>query len=72
MSITRSRNVRHGKVVVWHGNKLVLAGCRSKRIAGVWTQASHVVILTDYDRTVTISLPEGLRVAGEATVAVVS
>lgn len=65
-----SKQIRHGDSCVWHGKKLVRASRRSKKSAGVWNNASNVVVIDLDDKTHRIKIPKGLRIQGEAEMAI--
>lgn len=65
-----SRNIKHGSVVAWRGNKLILASKRTKRPAGVFNQESKIKGFTIAGEIFSIYIPGGIRTNGEAVVKV--
>jgi len=64
--LKRSRNLRDGDLCMWHGDKLVKAGRRAKKWAGVWYDAHESEMLLPDKTRVTIKTPAGLVVFGHA------
>jgi len=66
-----SRNIRHGSVVTWRGDKLVLSGKKGKPIA-VFNLESEVTGFTVDGTPFHVRIPRGFRTFGEASVKVSS
>jgi len=62
-----SKNITHGSVVVWRGDKLILAGKRSKPI-GVFNTESKIRGFTLEGERFQFEIPRGIRTQGEALV----
>ena len=67
-----SRNVGHGSVVVWRGDKLILASRRTKYPVGVFNLDSQIKGFTLEDERFSFEIPRGVRTYGEAEVKSVS
>lgn len=62
-----SQNVTHGSVVVWRGDKLILASKRSKKIVGVFNFKSVIGGFTLRGEKFRVEIPQGIRTYGEAS-----
>ena len=62
----KSRRVRDGSIVQWHGTKLVCVGRRTKTILGVYQSAYALTMLTDAGRR-RFELPDGVVLSGRTT-----
>ena len=61
----RSKSVRQGVLCAWHGDKLVRASKRSRKIAGVWVDADIVVVVDERLHQHEINIPAGLQIYGK-------
>ena len=59
----KSRNVKSGTICSYHGDKLVRASSRTKKIAGIWNEMNKRTFLTD-EGIKEVVLPDGLQVTG--------
>jgi len=63
-----SQNIQHGSVVVWSGDKLILASKRTKHPVGVFNVESQIKGFTITGEKFSIDIPRGIRTYGEAEV----
>jgi len=64
MKMKKSKNIRHGKLCTWKGDKLILAGKRTKKLAGIWVMAGTKIIIDENFKKHTIDNPAGLQIFG--------
>ena len=66
--IKRSKNITDGTVCAWHGEKLVRASSRTRRIAGIWTEPYSVEMMDENGTINSVCVPGGLVIWGKAYV----
>jgi len=63
-----SKNIRHGSVVAWRGDKLILASKRTKHPVAVFNMESQIKGFTATGERFFFEIPRGFRTFGEAHV----
>ena len=66
--IKASKNIVHGSVVAWKGDKLILASKRSKHLVAVYNMRSKIKGFTITGEKFSFDIPQGFRTFGEAEV----